>query len=138
MKLMVDEKCCSGCNVCRVVCALENFQVVQPAKALLQIKGRFPDPGAYSIFYCNQCGVCAEECPEGAIKESGGLYQIDYTFCTQCLICVDSCPFGVMVVLDSGSPAKCTGCGKCVELCPRQAIMDLHDQAGGLSAESQG
>lgn len=138
MKLKVDEKRCSGCNVCRVVCTLENFGVVQPVKALLQIKGRFPEPGVYNIAYCNQCGICAEECPEGAIKESGGLYRIDHNLCTQCLVCVDSCPFGVMVVLDSGFPVKCTGCGKCVEFCPREAIMDLHHQVGGLSTEIQG
>ncbi len=122
MKLKTHDKLCSGCNVCRVVCTLENHGQVQPAKALLQIFGHFPDPGRYSIAYCNQCGVCAEVCPEGAIREKDGEYFIDYDLCTQCLICVDSCPFDVMVVLDSGYPAKCTGCGKCVELCPRQAL----------------
>ena len=124
MKLKTEEKRCSGCNVCRVVCSLENHSAVQPSKALLKIKGLFPDPGVYNIAYCNQCGICAEECPEEAIKESGGEYTIDYDLCTQCLICVDSCPFGVIVVLDSGYPAKCTGCGKCVELCPRQAVLE--------------
>jgi anaerobic carbon-monoxide dehydrogenase iron sulfur subunit len=123
MKLQVKEDRCSGCNVCRVVCTLESFSAVQPSQALLKIKGLFPNPGKYEIAYCKQCGVCARECPEDAIKESGGEYNIDYDLCTQCLICVDSCPFDVIVVLESGYPAKCTGCGKCVELCPRDAIL---------------
>ena len=128
----MEEKRCSGCNVCRVVCALENFGVVQPVKALLRIKGCFPEPGVYNIVYCTQCGICAEECPEGAIRKSDGIYRIDYDLCTQCLICTDSCPFGVMVVLDSGYPAKCVGCGKCVEFCPRNAILDLDKRPGEL------
>ncbi len=30
MKLTVKEERCSGCNVCRVICTMENFQAVQP------------------------------------------------------------------------------------------------------------
>jgi len=122
MKLTVKEELCSGCNVCRVVCALENFSVVRPSRALLQIKGNFPDPGTYNIAYCNQCGVCADVCLEEAISETDGEYNIDYNLCTQCMDCVDSCPFEVIIVNDSGYPAKCTGCGKCTEICPRAAV----------------
>ncbi len=121
MKLAVKEERCSGCNVCRVVCALHNAGAVQPSQALLKNKGAFPDPGTYKIAYCNQCGICADSCPEDAISESDGEYNIDYELCTQCLICIESCPFDVIVVTESEYPAKCTGCGKCVELCPRQA-----------------
>lgn len=123
MKLTVKEERCSGCNVCRVVCALHNAGAVQPSQALLKINGEFPDPGTYKIAYCNQCGICADSCPEDAILERDGEYNIDYELCTHCLICIDSCPFDVMVVTESEYPAKCTGCGKCVELCPRQAVL---------------
>lgn len=123
MKLTVQEDRCSGCNVCRVVCTMHNFETVQPSQALLKITGQFPAPGTYKIVYCNQCGICAESCPEDAIKEKDGEFNIDYDLCTQCLVCVDSCPYEVMVVKESGHPAKCTGCGKCVELCPRQAVL---------------
>ncbi len=123
MKLKVKEELCSGCNVCRVVCTLQNFGLVQPSQALLKIKGQFPDPGTYKIIYCTQCGDCAEACPEDAIIEKNGEYNIDYDLCTQCMVCVDSCPFDVMVVTEAGYPAKCTGCGKCVRLCPRQAVL---------------
>ena len=123
MKLTVKEERCSGCNVCRMVCTMENFKAVQPSMALLKIKGQFPDPGTYKIAYCNQCGICAETCPEEAIIQEDGEYNIDYELCTSCLLCVDSCPYDVMVITESEYPAKCTGCGKCVELCPRQAVL---------------
>ena len=33
MELKAIHENCSGCGVCRVVCALENFREVNPAKA---------------------------------------------------------------------------------------------------------
>ena len=45
MELKAIHENCSGCGVCRVVCALENFREVNPAKAALRIEGRFPAPG---------------------------------------------------------------------------------------------
>ncbi len=123
MKLKVIEDRCSGCNVCRVICSLENFGAVQPALALIKVQGRFPVPGIYSISYCNQCGVCAQSCPEEAIIERNGEFHIDYERCSGCLVCVDSCPFEVMVIKTDNYPAKCTSCGKCVALCPREAVL---------------
>ncbi len=41
---------------------------------------------------CLSCGACAGECPNGAISEGDGKFEID--------------------------PAKCTECGKCAEVCP--------------------
>ncbi len=124
MKLATQEELCSGCSVCRVVCTLENFKAVQPARALLKIRGEFPDPGVYKIQYCTQCGVCAGACPEEAIVDHNGIYLVDKNRCTQCMICLESCPFEVMITDDAGYPAKCTGCGKCAELCPREAILE--------------
>lgn len=41
---------------------------------------------------CLACGVCADECPVGAIKEVGDKYAIDQDECTECGTCMDSCP----------------------------------------------
>ena len=122
MKLKVREELCSGCRVCLVTCTLENFRHVQPAKALLKVAGKFPDPGHYELNYCNECGECAASCPEEAISAQDGVYKINQEDCIQCLICVDECPRGVMVVDDEGFPAKCTDCGQCAKMCPREAI----------------
>ncbi len=45
---------------------------------------------------CTNCGVCEEECTEGAISEKDDKRVID--------------------------PEKCTDCGNCVEGCPVEAI----------------
>ena len=114
---------CSGCGVCRQVCALENFREVNPARALLAIKGRFPSPGDYRIHVCDQCGACAEACPEDAIEAIDGVFRVDETLCTACMECVAACPRDVMMVHpERQAPVKCVLCGKCAELCPRRAL----------------
>jgi len=41
---------------------------------------------------CISCGACAGECPEQAISEGDGKYDIDQTLCTDCGSCVAVCP----------------------------------------------
>jgi ferredoxin len=116
---------CSGCGTCRLVCAIENFRLVNPTLAALRIEGRFPAPGDYRIHLCDQCGQCAEVCPVDAIQSDGtGVYRIDADLCTACLECVDACPYGVIFVSPQVDvPIKCTLCGACAEACPRDAIV---------------
>jgi NAD-dependent dihydropyrimidine dehydrogenase PreA subunit len=47
---------------------------------------------------CIACGICAADCPEEAISESGDTYVID--------------------------PEKCSDCGTCEESCPQEAISE--------------
>jgi len=115
---------CSGCNTCRLVCALANYNEVNPAKAALRIIGHFPEPGIYEIQFCDQCGTCAEVCPVEAIQQNDGIYYIDSDICIGCSQCVDACPSNVMMENpDSDVPIKCISCGECVEVCPRDAIV---------------
>jgi len=124
MQLTAIHTNCSGCGVCRQVCALENFREVNPAKALLRVEGRFPSPGDYRVHVCDQCGACAEACPVDAIQLVDGVYRVEETECTACLECVEACPRDVMMVHPGREePVKCTLCGKCAELCPRQALV---------------
>lgn len=115
---------CSGCRVCVLACALENFQEAKPSLALLKIRGEFPSPGAYKIKSCNQCGACAKACPVDAIREKEGIYVMDYEECAACMICVETCPYGVIIQGENGYPYKCNGCGICVSLCPREALVE--------------
>jgi anaerobic carbon-monoxide dehydrogenase iron sulfur subunit len=120
---LIHEKC-SGCGTCRLSCALENFRLVQPSRALLRIEGRFPAPGDYRIHFCDQCGVCADNCPEGAIVLSAGVYAVDQEVCTGCGTCVEVCPQEVMIMPASAEfPTKCNMCGACAQICPRGAIL---------------
>ncbi|MBW2298493.1 MAG: 4Fe-4S binding protein [Deltaproteobacteria bacterium] len=123
MELKAIHANCSGCDVCRMVCALENFREVNPSKAALRIEGRFPAPVDYRIHLCNQCGQCAEACPVEAMHLENGVYLISEDECTGCMICVEACPNGVLFEHKSSEiPIKCTLCGACVDACPREAL----------------
>lgn len=129
MAIAVNEELCSGCRVCEVLCALYHFKQINPKKAALRVEGHFPDPGKFSVHYCNQCGKCAEVCPVEAIREESGVYRIDSRLCTNCGICVQECPRGVMYSLPGlDTPVKCDMCGECVEWCPRKAIFIEGDE----------
>ncbi len=127
MALHAIHENCSGCCTCRLACALENHREVNPALAVLSIEGRFPAPGDYRIHLCDQCGECADICPEAAITaDERGVYVIDEDVCTGCLLCADACPHGVIVENPNTSkPIKCTLCGACVEICPRDALVTV-------------
>lgn len=43
---------------------------------------------------CVACGTCAEECPQEAISEGDGKYEIDADKCVDCGTCADVCPTG--------------------------------------------
>ena len=123
MRIKVNAKKCSGCRLCRQICAIHHFEEINPRKAALRIKAKFPSPGKFIPYVCTQCGKCAEACPEGAIYEKDGVYLIDEEKCTNCLLCVEACPFGVMFVHDDVDvPIKCDYCWKCTEVCNTGAI----------------
>lgn len=44
---------------------------------------------------CVACGVCADECPSGAITV-GDIAVIDAGKCTDCGACMDACPSGAI------------------------------------------
>ncbi len=131
----VDENC-SGCRTCLLACALENFREINPAKALLRIQGLFPAPGTYRIHLCDQCGACAEICPEEAIALEDGVYRIDPAACTGCMMCVEECPHDVICFhKDFDAPFKCTLCGACAEACPRGAIQMVEESGEAIGTK---
>jgi len=129
LRLAVNEDNCSGCRVCQLICAMEQFAENNPKKGRLGIHGKFPEPGKYEISCCDQCGICAEVCPVEAIEEhSDGYYWVNEDLCTGCLLCVEECPRGVMFTHpDREAPFKCVDCGVCVTYCPRNAIYDADE-----------
>jgi len=129
LKLKAFNEKCSGCGTCRLACAIENFQEVNPSKSVLRIEARFPAPGDYRIHLCDQCGVCADNCPEDAIQLENGVLLVNPDACTGCLICVEVCPHDVMFEQpQSDVPAKCNLCGECAVTCPRDAITLVEEQ----------
>ena len=129
MKLKAFNEKCSGCGTCRLACAIVNFHEVNPSKSVLCIEARFPAPGDYRVHLCDQCGVCADNCPEDAIQLENGVFLVNPDACTGCLICVEVCPHDVMFEQPhSDVPAKCTLCGECALTCPRKAIVLVEEE----------
>lgn len=134
MELRAIHENCSGCSTCRLACAIENFQEVNLSKSLLRIEARFPAPGDYRIHLCDQCGECAENCPEDAIHLEDSALIVNPDACTGCLICVEVCPLDVMFEQkDSDIPVKCNLCGECAQTCPRNAIVLVEDQGSEVA-----
>ena len=43
---------------------------------------------------CISCGACAAECPQEAISEGDGKFEIDPDKCIECGACAETCPVG--------------------------------------------
>ena len=43
---------------------------------------------------CIACGACAADCPDGAISEGDGKYEINPDACIECGLCASTCPVG--------------------------------------------
>ncbi|TDA67209.1 MAG: 4Fe-4S dicluster domain-containing protein [Clostridia bacterium] len=41
---------------------------------------------------CLACGICMDECPNGAISEGDDIYVINPDVCDDCGTCTDVCP----------------------------------------------
>jgi len=122
--LVLKEELCSGCKLCEFACAAEHYNTNNPKKARLKIKSELPSPH-FDIIVCNQCGVCMEVCPTGAISRSGEAYLINRELCTNCLVCVEACPIDAMFIHEEiDIPLLCDLCLECAKICPMGAITE--------------
>ena len=103
-RLYVDESLCKGCTYCELACSFTKEGEFNPTNARLYVV-KSDREGVEMPIFCDQCGKCAEACPEQAIY----LDQDTHAW-----------------IVDE---AKCTGCEDCVEACCDQVIF-LHPETG--------
>ena len=138
-RLAVIPEQCSGCRLCELVCSIQHFNVQNPKKSAVRVLVTYPHPVVRMPIVCSQCKVpvCADACPVGALKRSGGVVRLDRDLCVSCLKCVDACPFGAIYAHeDEDYPIKCDLCDgqpRCVAVCPKGALRLIPEQALGES-----
>lgn len=108
---------CMSCLSCVVACATAFHKTTFEDFSCIQLDYK---KDKMKVKVCTQCGKCAKECPEDAIKQNKfGVYVIDKKVCKNCGKCAEVCPFGLIVQADNKpTPNKCIACGACVKACP--------------------
>lgn len=100
---VVDPKACKACGKCIEACPNDLIELV-PYQSEYRVQCNSNDKGKAVREACDAgcigCGICAKNCPSGAITVHDNLARIDY--------------------------AKCTGCGVCAEKCPTKVIRKMH------------
>ena len=150
--IVVDEKKCSGCSTCMLMCSLVHEGEENLSLSRIQVindpLGKFPNDMAQ--YQCHQCPfpACVEACPTGAMHvdtENGNIRTVDASKCIGCERCINACPFTPSRVQWNNlekHASKCDLCqstpywsekggfeGKqaCVESCPNKAVKMVHD-----------
>jgi len=98
----VDQQKCSQCGACIAGCPKRIIKRI-PATAKIYVACSNCDKGKDVRNACSAgcigCGLCAKNCPEGAIALVENIPVIDYKKCTGCLTCVSKCPAKVIKTL---------------------------------------
>ena len=95
-----------------------------PSKARIAIETYY-DKGElkYADHFCILCGICAKNCPTGAITK-GEYISVDFDKCTGCGICAEKCPKKVVRIREDKAYIcdTCKGDPNCVKTCPQNAL----------------
>jgi Fe-S-cluster-containing hydrogenase component 2 len=116
-----NEKC-NGCLDCEKACSQVHFKSDEGGeKSAIHI---IKKSSSYESKVCNQCGLCMDMCPVGAlIRKKNGIVWLDKKICVGCQACVGFCPIEGMRKSDVRiEPFKCISCGACVRACPNDAL----------------
>ncbi len=97
---VVDKDKCKACGKCIAVCPNSLIEFVPyDAKHIVQCNSK--DKGKDVMQVCSTgcigCGICAKNCPTGAVSLENNLAHIDQDKCTGCGICAEKCPKKVII-----------------------------------------
>ena len=138
--IIIDQKECTGCRQCELVCSVKNTGSANPARARIAII-KWEAEGFYLPSTCQQCldPACAAVCPKSALsrdKENDRVLH-DQDLCIGCKMCVMSCPFGAMGVdVKEQKVIKCEQCDgdpTCVKFCEAGALKYVDTETANLS-----
>ena len=131
MKIVCDEKKCTGCLACVVTC-LDHHYDGECGDAVSGRKyRRITEESGYTHYVAESCRHCADapciaECPMGAIERNAdGWVTVDRNVCVGCGICARVCPWEIPQFDAEGKMVKCDGCAGeayCVKVCPTGAL----------------
>jgi len=126
-RVLSDDSKCVGCRICMVTCSLVNFGEIDLAKSRIKILEK--SGNSFGIRVCNNCGICAAYCPQGAISIVNKTLYIDDDLCNGCGVCIEKCPTNA-IWWSPGlpSPNKCLACGACVDNCPTGALRIIESE----------
>ena len=113
---------CNGCLECERACSQVHFKTKEGKdKSAIHILKK---DNSYQMNVCNQCGLCIDVCPVGAlIRRDNGIVWLDKDSCIGCQSCVGFCPIDAMKKSYARiEPFKCISCGSCVRACPEDAL----------------
>lgn len=124
------KKLCNGCGDCVSLCK-NNILILQ--------KNGYPYVD-FAKGSCSFCGVCAQNCPQGALRQNADIHpwDLDFYITSKCLMqnrvvcntCAEKCARGAIIFPRSINKDQrpriiseiCDGCGACFGSCPVGAI----------------
>ncbi len=96
---VVDADKCKACGKCVAECPRHLIELM-PADAACHVRCSSKDKGIEVKKACQAgcigCGLCARNCPAGAITVENNVAHIDQEKCTGCGVCRQKCPVKVI------------------------------------------